>query len=113
MLANNLAGTAPTGQRCKIGTKQNQRFCAWGARCRLRIHSLKDGFEKLYVLPERVDYDHAAVELPFVQVCGCTPVFKQTTSHFPRKPNYMTYQRTQKKWQIVPASTKRCHTMCE
>ena len=24
----------------------------------------------------------------------------------------MTYQNMQKKWQIVPARTKRCQTMC-
>ena len=26
---------------------------------------------------------------------------------------YMAYQNTQKKWQMVPARTKICHTMCE
>ena len=28
------------------------------------------------------------------------------------QPYAMTCQRMQKKWQIVPARTKRCHTMC-
>ena len=30
-----------------------------------------------------------------------------------KAPHAITYQRMQKKWQTVPASTKRCHTMCE
>ena len=31
----------------------------------------------------------------------------------PRMDYAMTCQRMQKKWQMVPASTKRCQTMCE
>ena len=28
------------------------------------------------------------------------------------RESYITYHSTQKKWHIVPARTKRCHTMC-